>query len=328
MPAWDRCSLLVFLWFTFAAMAFAQTGIDDVHIVPRETIMPGSPPYLGNVARDPVIHTSVDLVTVPVTITDAMNRPVTGLEADNFEVFENKQLQQIKNFSTVDAPVSIGIIVDTSGSMESKLERVREAVLQFCDAANPQDEFFLITFSDSPQLTTDFTNRPEEIANALLTARPKGFTALLDAIYLGLREMKNARYPRRALLILSDGGDNHSRYTEREVKNAVKEADVLIYAVGAYDHYFLTREEMLGPELLTSVSEMTGGKAYVLDDIREVPAVTRSIGVQLRHQYMLAYRPEGKAQDGKWRKISVKLRLPSRLVLHIAARTGYYARAQ
>ena len=277
-----------------------------------------------------LIRSNVELVTVPVTITDAMNRPVTGLERDNFQLFENKQPQEIKNFSSEDTPVSIGVILDVSGSMQNKLERAREAVRQFCDASNPQDEFFLITFSDDPRLATDFTSRPEEIENALLGAESRGRTSLLDAIYMGIRKMQDARYSRRALLILSDGGDNHSRYSEHDVKSAVREADILIYAVGTYDRYATTQEEVLGPELLQTVAGVTGGQSYTLSNVNELPEVTRAIGTRLRHQYMLTYRPEKRDRDGKWHKINVKLLLPKKWssFLHVSARTGYYASAQ
>lgn len=274
-----------------------------------------------------LIRSNVDLVMVPVTITDAMDRPVVGLDRDNFQLFENKQQQEIRHFSTDDAPVSIGIILDTSGSMGNKLERAREAVQQFCEASNPQDEFFMITFSDAPHSTTDFTNRPQELENGLLGVRAQGRTALLDSIYLGLQKMSKARYSRRALLIISDGGDNHSRFSDREVHAAAKEADVLIYAVGIFDTYFNTAEEMSGPGLLHSFTSLTGGQTYTLGSVAELPAVTRNIGNQLRHQYVLAYRPEFKARDGKWHKISVKLRLPKSVhaFLHVNARPGYYA---
>ena len=267
---------------------------------------------------------------VPVTITDTMNRPVTGLDRDNFQVFENKQPQEIKNFSSEDTPVSIGIIMDVSGSMVNKLERAREAVHQFCEASNPQDEFFMITFSDAPRLAADFTDRPEEIENALLAVQPKGRTSLLDAIYMGIRRMKNARYSRRALLIVSDGGDNHSRYSERDVKNAVREADIMIYAVGTYDRYATTQEELLGPELLQDVAGVTGGQSYTISNAAEMPEVTRAIGTRLRHQYMLTYRPHTQSRDGKWHKINVKLLLPKKwsTFLRVSARTGYYAGAE
>lgn len=273
-----------------------------------------------------LIRSHVDLVMVPVTITDGLNRPVIGLDQENFQLFENKKPQEIKNFSSEDAPVSIGIVLDVSGSMGYKLERAREAVRQFCEEANPQDEFFTITFSDTPRLTTDFTNKAESVENDLLTVNSKGRTSLLDAIYMAVNKMRDARYSRKALLILSDGGDNHSRYSERDVKAAIKEADVAIYAVGTFDRYFSTQEERLGPELLGTLTHLTGGMAYTLDNPADMPAVTRNIGIRLRHQYLLAYQPQSAPHDGKWHKISVKLRLPKKFpFLHVDSRPGYYA---
>lgn len=328
------CYVILLLTVIFSSSTvFAQTAIDDVHITSRTSGIGVASasftahPITGFPASS-LIHTSVDLVMVPVTITDGLNRPVVGLDQENFQLFENKRPQEIKHFSLEDAPVSVGIIVDTSGSMGDKLERARDAVLQFCEAANPQDEFFLITFADSPRLATDFTTRTEDLGNDLLTARSKGRTALLDAIYMGIQKMRKARYARKALLILSDGGHNHSRYTEHDVKAAVKEADVMVYAVGTYDRYVSSEEERLGPELLSSISEPTGGHSFALTNVNELPAVSRAIGIQLRHQYMLAYRPEARPHDGKWHKISVKLRLPKKLhnyLLHVEARAGYYA---
>jgi Ca-activated chloride channel family protein len=323
------CHAVLLFLLASASGAYSQTAINDVHIVPRtpgiEVATAATSPRLSG-----LIRTSTDLVMVPVTITDNLNRPVTGLDRDNFQVFENKQPQEIKNFSSEDTPVSIGIIMDVSGSMSNKLERARDAVHQFCEASNPQDEFFMVTFSDTPRLATDFTDRPEEIENALLGAQPRGRTSLLDAIYMGIRKMKDARYSRRALLIISDGGDNHSRYSDRDVKNAVKEADVLIYAVGTYDRYATSHEELLGPELLQDVAGVTGGQAYTLSNVAEMPEVTRAIGTRLRHQYMLAYRPQTRSRDGKWHKINVKLLLPKKWAtfLRVSARTGYYAGAE
>lgn len=321
------CSTICLFFIAAVSGAKGQISTDDVHVTvqPRgielATAVPG--PKLG------VIRSRTDLVTVPVTITDALNRPIIGLDENNFELFENKKVQQIKNFSSEDAPISVGILLDTSRSMSNKLERAREAVQQFCEASNPADEFFLITFSDDPLLATDFTNRTEELGNALLTAQAKGRTSLLDAIYMGIRKMKNAHYARRALLIISDGGDNRSRYSDREVKRAVKEADVLIYSVGTFDQYATTQEELLGPELLRSVSEVTGGDSFTLANVADMPAVTRSIGNRLRHQYVLTYRPQEPTRDGKWHKISIKLRLPRKWsLLRVSARTGYYSESE
>ena len=170
------------------------------------------------------------------------------------------------------------------------------------------------------------SSRPEEIEKELLFTRPKGQTSLLDAIYLGLRTMKQAKYQKRALLIISDGGDNHSRFTEKEVKAAAKESDVIIYSIGTFDRYVPTVEEVRGPELLSEITGPTGGRAFTLVNISEMPVVAHHIGTELRTQYVLAYRPQGTPHDGKWHKIRVKLRLPRRFAYFQARfRTGYYA---
>jgi Ca-activated chloride channel family protein len=271
----------------------------------------------------------VDLVLVPVTITDPMNRLVTGLDKDNFSVFEGKDQQEIKHFSSEDAPVSLGVIFDMSGSMSSKIERAREAVVEFFKTANPQDEFFMITFADKPEEISDFTQSVEDIQGKLIYTVPKGRTALLDAIYLGVSKMRQAKYPKKSLLIISDGGDNHSRYTEGEIKSLVKEADVLIYAIGIYDRYMPTPEEQMGPALLTDVTELTGGRAFTIDNPNDLGDVATKIGIELRNQYLLGYRPKNPTHDGKWRKIKVKLIPPKGLPpLRVYAKTGYYAPTQ
>src|SRR5262249_49176385 len=167
--------------------------------------------------------------------------------------------------------------VDMSGSMNSKIERAREAVVEFFKTANPQDEFFMITFADKPEEVSDFTSSIEDIQGKLVYTVPKGRTALLDAIYLGVSKMRHAKFPKKAMLIISDGGDNHSRYTEGEIKAMVKEADVLIYAVGIYDHYFPTEEEKLGPALLSEVTELTGGRAFTIDNPNDPPHLAPKI---------------------------------------------------
>jgi len=266
---------------------------------------------------------------VPVTITDPLNRLVTGLDKDNFTVFEGKDQQEIKHFSSEDAPVSLGVIFDMSGSMSSKIERAREAVVEFFKTANPQDEFFMITFADKPQEVSDFTQSVEDIQGKLVYTIPKGRTALLDAIYLGISKMRQAKFSKKALLIISDGGDNHSRYTEGEIKSMVKEADVLIYAIGIYDHYFPTEEERLGPALLGEISELTGGRTFTIDNPNDLADVATKIGIELRNQYVLGYRPKNPIRDGKWRKIKVKLIPPKGLPpLRVYAKTGYYAPSQ
>jgi Ca-activated chloride channel family protein len=213
-----------------------------------------------------------------------------------------------------------------SGSMVSKIERAREAVIEFFKTANPQDEFFMVAFADKPQEIADFTSSVEDIQGKLVYTVPKGRTALLDAIYLGVSKMRQAKYQKKALLIISDGGDNHSRYTEGEIKSTVKEADVLIYAIGIYDHYMATPEEALGPALLGEVAEITGGRSFTIDNPNDLADVATKIGIELRNQYVLGYRPKNPGHDGKWRKIKVKLLPPKGLPpLKVYAKTGYYA---
>jgi Ca-activated chloride channel homolog len=308
----------------------AQAPIDDVHVSPRVAAGPEPP---KNAVVDAALQThtkamkvDVDLVLVPVTITDPMNRLVTGLDKDNFTLFEGKDQQEIRHFSSEDAPVSLGVIFDMSGSMSSKIDRAREAVMEFFKTANPQDEFFMVAFNDRPEQLSDFTQSVSDIQNKLIFTVPRGRTALLDAIYLGVSKMRQAKYEKRALLIISDGGDNHSRYTEGEIKALVKEADVLIYAVGIYDHYFSTPEEQMGPSLLAEVTEITGGRAFTIENPNDLADVATKIGVELRNQYVLGYRPKNRAHDGKWRKIKVKLVPPKGLPpLRVYAKTGYYA---
>ena len=275
------------------------------------------------------IKVDVNLVLVSVSIVDPLNRQVTGLDKENFELFEGKERQEIRHFSSEDAPVSVGAIFDVSGSMAGKIDRAREAVLEFFKIANPQDEFFMIAFADKPEEVTDFTQSVEDIEGRLLYTVPKGRTALLDAIYLSLHKMSQARYEKKALLIISDGGDNHSRYTESEIKNLVKESDVQIYAIGLYDHYFPTEEERLGPQLLTDITELTGGRAFSVDNPNDLADVATKIGIELRNQYVLGYRPTKPANDGKWHKIRVKLVPPKGLPpLQVHAKAGYYARSE
>jgi len=331
----ERASAIFFLALVTAAILcvsphlWAQVSVDDVHIIPR--VEPPKADAMNSLDPSLKTHTKpvkvdVSLVLVPVTITDPLNRLVTGLDKENFEVYENKQEQELRTFSSEDAPVSIGVIFDMSGSMSSKIERAREAVIEFFKTANPQDEFFMIAFADKPQEVSDFTSSVEDIQGKLVYTVPKGRTALLDAIYLGVSKMHQAKYTKKALLIISDGGDNHSRYTEGEIKSTVKEADVMIYAIGIYDHYFPTEEERLGPALLSDIAELTGGRAFTIDNPNDLADVATKIGIELRNQYVLGYRPKNPGHDGKWRKIKVKLIPPKGLPpLRVFAKTGYYA---
>lgn len=326
---WGRSQAALF-WVILACLrAWSQEpDLNQIHVVPPAP--PAVNTALGNHgSTKSVIKKDVDLVLVPVTITDKMDRVITGLDKQNFRLYENKQEQEIKHFSSEDSPISVGIILDTSGSMKSKIERAKEALHAFCKTANPQDEFFLITFADQPNSFGGFTSDVEKLQRQLFFINTHGRTALLDAIYLGLQKMRKAKQPRRALLIISDGGDNRSRYTEHEVMSQVKESDVMVYALGIYDHTFPTEEEFMGPTLLSSIATVSGGRLFSVDDPNDLPVIAEQIGHELRNQYVLGYRPQNTERDGKWHKIKVTLLTPAGFAfLRVRSRTGYYAPKQ
>ncbi len=272
---------------------------------------------------------NVNLVLIPVTVTDPMDRLVTGLEKNNFYIYEDNHPQTITSFSMQDAPVSIGIIFDMSGSMADKIIRARDSILTFLKTSNPQDEYFVIAFNDRPQLIEDFTSSPEKIESRLANVKAGHRTALLDAIYYGLDKMKQAKYERKALLVVSDGGDNRSRYTENEIREAVRESDVQIFSIGIFDPEAATPEERLGPVLLYDISESSGGRLFKVDDLAEMGDVAEKISAELRNEYVLGYSPTNKKHNGKWRKVKVKLVPPPGLPqLTVHARNGYYAPLQ
>jgi Ca-activated chloride channel homolog len=293
---------------------------DPTHDTPAVTIRPGK-----------TIRTDVDLALVNVTVTDPYNRLVTGLDPDNFRVFEDNVEQEIVTFSSEDVPIPIGVVFDFSGSMANKVDKAREAALEFFKTANPQDEFFLVSFNERAELTSAFTNSVEDLQTRMMMTSPKGRTALLDAIYLGLSQMRGAHNAKRALLILSDGGDNHSRYNENDIKRLVREADTQLYAIGIYDplgYRNRTPEELNGPSLLAEITELTGGRVFAVEHLNDLPDIASKIGMELRNQYVLGYRPSNHTHDARWRKIKVKLRPPKGLPpLSVYSKTGYYAPA-
>jgi len=276
------------------------------------------------------LRVDVDLALVNVTVTDPYNRLVTGLEQENFRVFEDNQEQEITHFSSEDVPVSIGVVMDLSGSMANKIDKSRMAALQFFKTANPQDEFFVVSFNERAQLSSPFTTSVDDIQTRLMFTAAHGRTALLDAIYLGLSQMRGARNQKKALLVISDGGDNHSRYSEHDIRDFVREADTQIYAIGLYDQAGAraTVEEINGPALLSELSDMSGGRTFNVNtsNLNDLPDIAIKIGMELRNQYVLGYRPSNHSRDGKWRKIKVKLRPPKGLPpLNVYAKGGYYA---
>ena len=309
---------------------FAKDNKDaKVSITPRTR----KPAEGRNVNPRPAnIRVDSTLVLINVTVTTPLNQVVTGLEAEHFRLFEDKVEQMVSQFSSEDAPLSVGLVFDVSGSMGAKLHKARQAAAQFFKTANPEDEFFLIQFSNRPQLVVPFTRETEEIQNRLAFSQAKGRTALLDALYMAMDHMKKARNPRKAVLVLSDGGDNSSRYTQSEIKNLVREADVQVYAIGIFEPVSArgrTAEELAGPSLLGELAEQTGGRHFPVENVNDLPDIAAKIGIELRNQYVLGYTPTNQEKDGKYRRVKVTLVQPRGLPpLRAAFRTGYYAPSQ
>src|SRR5713101_848788 len=245
---------------------------------------PGPTPDPNNtqrIQRGKPLKSQVDITLVNVTVTDPYGRLVTGLEQDSFRVFEDGVEQEVVRFSSEDVPISIGVIFDMSGSMADKIDKSRLAAVQFFRTANPQDEFFLVDFNDRAQLASPFTASVDELQDRMLYTPARGRTALLDGLYLGLSQMKGARNTKRALLIISDGGENHSRYNEVDIRNFVKESDVQLYAIGIYEPGGSrpTPEEEEGPALLNEMCEMTGGGTFTVENtnLNELPDIATKI---------------------------------------------------
>jgi Ca-activated chloride channel family protein len=294
---------------------------------PEPRIRPA--PELAQTSGKP-IQSDVSLVLVNMTVTDPYDRLVTGLEKENFRVFEDGKEQEVTIFSSEDVPISIGIIFDMSGSMSDKIGRARQAAAQFLKTANPRDEFFMVSFNDRAQLTSGFTSSVDELENRMMFTTAKGKTALLDAVYLGLSQMRSSSNGKRALLVISDGGDNHSRYNEKDIRNFLKEADCQLYVMGVFDINDMQRtdEEQYGPTLLSELAEMTGGRVFEVANFNDLPDIATKIGMELRNQYVLGYKPNDARRNGSWRKIKVKLIPPKGLPpLSVYARTGYRAPA-
>jgi Ca-activated chloride channel family protein len=274
------------------------------------------------------IRTDTNLVLVPVTVCNPNNQPVTGLEKEHFKILDDKVEQTITQFSMDDEPVAVGLVFDISGSMGTKLRESRQAASEFFKTANPDDEFFLVEFNDQPRLVAPLGTSVEEIQNQLTFSQSKGRTALLDAVFLAMHELKKSTKNRKALLIISDGGDNSSRYTEAEVRNLVREGDVMIYAIGVYESAGArsrTPEEMSGPGLLSELCDQTGGRHFPAE-ISELPDVAAKIGVELRNRYMIGFVPTDRHHDGRYHPIVVKVIPPHGLpALHAYWRRGYFA---
>ena len=282
-------------------------NLDQIHVAPVSSAglaMASSEP-LRTHSRP--MSVDVDLVLVPATVTDGLNRPITTLRKQDFRVFDGDTQQELRYFNQEDAPLSIGILLDTSGSMKSKYELARRALAEFFRNSNPNDDYFVVTYSTKPRLLSNTTQSAEEIENELTAVVPDGSTPLLDAIYLGLTKLKHARYERRALLIISDGGDNNSRYRAKEIRSMVQESDVQIYAMGIFSPITIAVEDRQGKKLLSDIAGATGGRAAFFSSPAKLPEVAAKFSRELRSEYVLGYRPQNLQYDGKLHKITVKL---------------------
>jgi len=306
--------------------AFQASGVETaVSILPRfrpavstgQTLLPKAD-----------IRVDSALVLVPAQVTNVFGTPITDLHKGDFRVFEDGVEQPITKFSREDAPLSIGLVFDISGSMRNKIKKATEAAAAFFKTSNQQDEFFLVEFSDRPKLTVPFTSDPDEVYDRIAHTKPFGRTSLLDAIHLAMGEMKHAQNTRKALVVVSDGGDNRSRHTEREIKNAMLESDVEVYAMGIFDEDAPKHslEEQKGPKLLEELADQTGGREYPVNSLDDLPSISARIGNQLRNQYLLGYAPLKSERDGKYRIINVRVTPQAEIPdLRVYYRHGYYS---
>lgn len=296
--------------------------------VPQQTPpQPPSGPKPADDKQGPVALIKTEVVTLSVTVTDPYNRLVTGLDRRNFEVFEDKVRQDIEFFRDEDVPVSVGIIFDVSGSMKGKLDRAREALKAFVQTSHDMDDFFLVGFNQRANLVAEFTDG-DSLINKLTLIDPKGQTALYDASYLGIEKVKLGRHQKRAILLISDGQDNSSRYTYGELRKQLKEANVQIYSIGIVEMGGGAGSslDLQGQGILEEISQTTGGKAFFPRSAAELEDATTRIALELRHQYSIGYVPTNEKRDGKWRKISVKVNPPRGLPrLNVRSKEGYYA---
>jgi Ca-activated chloride channel homolog len=304
---------------------FQSSADERVHIVPRAKASATTQD-----AQQTVLRVNSSLVLIPVHVTTVSGSPVTNLKNENFALFEDGVRQTITHFSQDDAPVSVGVLLDTSGSMENKMVRVSAAATEFFRFANPEDEFFLIEFNGRAKLKVPFTHEWRDITAEIERVRPFGLTALVDAIHVTVAQMKHARNVRKAILILSDGGDNCSRRNPRQIRDSLLESGVQVYALGIFDTSpgKLSREERDGPQLLSQVALETGGRAFPVRNLDELPATGLEIARDLRNEYVLGYSPANTATDGKYRRVILKLELVNpENKLQTYYRRGYYAPA-
>jgi len=281
-------ALLALLTFSLAALS---PGHAQVAMEPRP-----QPP--AKTAR-PDLRADSNLVLVPVTVVDRLNHPVTGLERENFRVFDDGVERTISAFAMEDEPLAVGLVFDHSGSVGPVMRGEALATRMFLKFSNPADEYFLVVFASRPQMASAMTPGTEEVQYRLLTMSSGGSTALYDGVILGLNELRKSTLKRKALLVVSDGGENNSRYNRRELERIVEESDALIYAIG-----FESYEADFG--LLKWMAELSGGRAFPAKP-QEMADIAAKIGVELRNRYVLGFAASEVPRDGKYHRLQVQL---------------------
>lgn len=277
--------------------------------------------------QNQTLKVDVDLTLVNATVTDPLNRYVSGLEQEHFQVWEDKIEQKIEYFSSEDVPMSLGMIFDVSGSMKDKISTSRDAAVTFLKTGNPDDEYFLVEFANRPEIASDFTTDISKLQSKIIFAPAKGMTAMYDAVYVGLEKLKTGNNPKKALLLITDGEDNRSRYTFQNVKEFVKEQDVQIYAIGITDEWGSQLSAgRTGRAMLEELADLTGGRAFFPDSVNELEDICTKIAIELKNQYVIGYHSTNVAKDGKWRKLRVKVNPPKGIQhLNVKSKAGYYA---
>jgi Ca-activated chloride channel homolog len=303
-----------------------MVSAQEVAIVPR--VRPA--PAVALDRTEPLLRVDSALVQIPAHVTNALGAPVNNLSAAGFHIYEDDVEQTIASFNAEDAPVSVGLLFDASGSMHNKMRKAFEAAAQFFETANAGDEFFLVEIHGRVKLAAPFTTDFKDLLEQIRGFRPGGQTPLFDAIHLALKVMRRARNSRKALVILSDGGDNWSTHTFRQIRQDLLESDVQLFAMGIFDEDFRRSrppEEARGPNLLDELTMQTGGRLYSVVRLDDLPEIGAKISRELRHQYVLGYYPSNGAQDGKYHhvKVTVSSELPD---LRVSFRTGYYSPGQ
>jgi Ca-activated chloride channel homolog len=259
------------------------------------------------------LRVDVDLVMVNVSVADEGNRFITNLTSENFQLFEDKIEQKIRYFSSEAAPVSLGIVFDISNSMEKKITFARDAAVKFLETSMPEDEYFLVEFANRAKVAQGFTSDINRLRERIAFTPAEGATALYDAMYLGLAQLKRGQNPKKALLLITDGEDNHSRYSRRDIRDFIQEADAQIYVID------------LGHALLDDLAEMTGGHSY-RTSVADIEETCEKIAIELKSQYVIGYESTNTNKDGKFRKLRVRVAPPPGLSkLSVRAREGYYA---